>query len=239
MKKQIITMVLLLATTAVMAQGEKGRWSVIPRVGMTLSDYLGDDDEKYNSRTGFGGGVEAEYTINKRLGISTGLLYTMQGARFTEWATFKSSSFDLKADDAKIRTQYLGIPLMGNLYLMKGLALKAGIQVDFLLDAKASVHVKGNYYMPDFSDNMTSYDLNDPSAANTVVIPEDRRYKYGIKHNTKDVSVSIPFGVSYEYKNVVLDARYMLGLTKVDDSEDHDDIKNSTFLFTIGYRFNM
>lgn len=40
-------------------------------------------------------------------------------------------------------------------------------------------------------------------------------------------------GISYEYMNVVLDARYNLGLSKV-----HKDLgsKNRSFTFSVGYR---
>ena len=54
----------------------------------------------------------------------------------------------------------------------------------------------------------------------------------------KKVDVSLPIGLSYEYMGVVLDARYNLGLTNVDDSPGHDDsCKNRVFTFSVGYRF--
>lgn len=48
--------------------------------------------------------------------------------------------------------------------------------------------------------------------------------------------LSIPVGASYEYKNIMLDARYNWGVTnmfKVDDLKAH----NSVFQITLGYRF--
>ena len=54
--------------------------------------------------------------------------------------------------------------------------------------------------------------------------------------NFKSFDFSIPLGISYEYENVVLDARYNLGLTKV---ADHSDSKNSVFQITLGYRFDL
>ena len=52
----------------------------------------------------------------------------------------------------------------------------------------------------------------------------------------KKVNVSIPVGLSYEYMNVILDARYHIGLTKV-NKVDGRDSKNKVFTFTVGYRF--
>ncbi len=45
-------------------------------------------------------------------------------------------------------------------------------------------------------------------------------------------------GLSYEYQNVVLDARYNWGLTKIYDV-DKLDSKNSVFQITLGYKFEI
>ena len=48
----------------------------------------------------------------------------------------------------------------------------------------------------------------------------------------KDFNLSIPLGLSYEYKNINLDLRYNLGLT---DATIFTDSKNRTIMLTIGY----
>ena len=48
----------------------------------------------------------------------------------------------------------------------------------------------------------------------------------------KDFNLSIPLGLSYEYKNINLDLRYNLGLT---DATRFTDSKNRTIMLTIGY----
>ena len=52
------------------------------------------------------------------------------------------------------------------------------------------------------------------------------------------VMPSIPVGLSYEYANVVLDARYNWGVTKVADLGDNSP-KNSVFQITLGYKFDL
>lgn len=52
----------------------------------------------------------------------------------------------------------------------------------------------------------------------------------------KSFDFSIPVGASYEYRNLVLDARYNWGLTKVFKDANS---KNSVFQITLGYKFNM
>ena len=50
----------------------------------------------------------------------------------------------------------------------------------------------------------------------------------------KTFDFSIPLGVSYEFSNFVIDARYNLGLTKIVDV-DGSSSKNSVIQFTVGY----
>ena len=55
----------------------------------------------------------------------------------------------------------------------------------------------------------------------------------------KSVDFGIPVGLSYEYKNISLDARYYFGLTKIDKTENPDTAKNRYFSITLGYRFHL
>ena len=67
---------------------------------------------------------------------------------------------------------------------------------------------------------------------------------------TKTVDFSIPMGISYEYKNFVVEGRYNLGVTKVFKDKELNiggesidlsgtDTKNSVFQFTLGYKFEL
>ena len=50
----------------------------------------------------------------------------------------------------------------------------------------------------------------------------------------KTFDLSIPVGLSYEYQNIVFDARYNIGVTKVADDWDH---YNNVIQITVGYKF--
>ena len=129
-------------------------------------------------------------------GISGGLLYSMQGAK-------------VKDTDAKMKMDYLNIPILANVYVAPGLALKAGIQPAFNLSNKVSV------------DGVTvDYDKYAPNGA-----------------KVKSFDFSVPVGISYEYMNVCLDARYNIGVTKVSDFDDAGC--NSVFQLTLGYKFSL
>ena len=52
----------------------------------------------------------------------------------------------------------------------------------------------------------------------------------------KSFDLSIPFGISYEFSNFVIDGRYQLGLT---DTSNGGSSKNSVFMFSVGYKFSL
>ena len=54
--------------------------------------------------------------------------------------------------------------------------------------------------------------------------------------DVKGFDLAIPVGLSYQYQNIVLDARYNWGVTKITDGADS---KNSVFQITLGYKFSL
>lgn len=107
--------------------------------------------------------------------------------------------------DETIKLDYINIPILANIYVTKGLALKVGVQPGFNVTHKYKVE-KGSASASDDIDGVKSFDF------------------------------SIPVGASYEFSNLVLDARYNWGLTKVFKDANS---KNSVFQITLGYKFNM
>ena len=106
----------------------------------------------------------------------------------------------------------------------------------------------------DSDHNWNTDYLNIPILANYYIIPGLAvkagiqpgiltRAKYG-DHDYKDylesLDISIPMGLSYEFSDFVIDARYDLGLTDILKSEKgmHWDAKakNSVIMLTIGYK---
>jgi len=56
-----------------------------------------------------------------------------------------------------------------------------------------------------------------------------------IKDGCKTFGLTIPVGLSYEISNVVIDARYNFGLTKI--AKEGGNAKNSVIELTVGYKF--
>lgn len=116
----------------------------------------------------------------------------------------------------KADLDYVQVPVMASCYLLPGLALKAGIQPGFKMRAKAK------------SDDAT-IDLDD------IFILANQLTSDDVKVSKFDLS--IPVGLSYEYRNIVLDARYSWGLLKVINVGDA--FYNRCFMLSLGYKFEL
>ncbi len=118
-----------------------GKFSVIPRIGVTLANWSGltletldgtSLESKYQA--GFMGGVDVEYRINKSLGITLGAYYARQGMRFPDCELTENAE---KGEYTGIKNHhvnldYIQVPLMLKAYLVEGLSVNAGVQVGFL-----------------------------------------------------------------------------------------------------------
>lgn len=176
MKKFLASALMLLAaSTTTFAQNAVGSFSLQPKVGISIADMT--DTRGTTSRIGFVGGLEGEYQASDIFSLSLGVNYSQEG-------------FKMKNSDNKIKLDYINVPILANVYLTKGLAVKVGVQPGF--NVGNSVTVDGNT----MSSSKKDYD--------------------GIK----SVALSIPVGLSYEISNVVLDARYNWGVTKAFDGLD-------------------
>lgn len=109
------------------------------------------------------------------------------------------------------KTDYINIPVMANVYVADGLAFKLGIQPGINVNSSYSASAQGVSVSGNLSD-------------------------FGVKVQTVDLS--IPVGLSYEYNNLVFDARYNIGVSNI-VKDDVDKSKNSVFQFTVGYKFDL
>ena len=112
--------------------------------------------------------------------------------------------------DQKTTMTYLNVPLLANYYVAPGFAIKAGIQPGFLLGRKSKGSEK-------------------------VLLIQWEDYEITDTEGLKKLDLSIPIGLSYEFSNIVLDARYNLGLTKIIEDVK---AKNSVFMLTLGYKIS-
>lgn len=169
MKKFFAIAAMMLASVGAFAQYSTGDVTIQPKVGLNCSS-LTEDDADY--KAGFVGGLELEYHVSPLIGISGGLLYSMQGCKAKD------------IDDAKINLDYINIPILANFYVAKGFALKAGIQPAFNVSNKVKyqgVSVDYDKYAPDGA-KIKTFDFAIPVGAsyeyqNFVL---DARYNIGV-----------------------------------------------------------
>ena len=182
--------VMMTAALTASAQMEEGTFSFMPKVGYNHADISGGKDFVDN-KGGVAAGFELEYKVASWFGISAGAMYEQEGWKYKEGSE-------------KQENEYINVPVMANVYVAPGFAVKLGVQPGFKVNAEASAKQGSNAISADNSSQFNSVDF------------------------------SIPVGVSYEFSNVVLDARYNWGLTKTFKDLDN---KNTVFQFTVGYKF--
>ena len=191
MKKFILLAAIMMASINVFAQHAPGSLTLQPRIGFSAADFSNTSDTK--ARVGMVVGPEFEYTMSDRFSLAFGINYSQQGA-------------ELDKTNVKYKMDYITVPVVANFYVLKGLALKAGVQPGYNISSK----MEANSSKVDFEDSVKKFDL------------------------------SIPVGLSYEFYNFVIDARYNLGLTKMfDESKVNLDSKNLAFQLTLGYKFTL
>ncbi|MBR4389159.1 MAG: PorT family protein [Prevotella sp.] len=229
MKRLFLFCLTVLFFSLAQAQEKPGTLSVIPHVGvsvanltdfnwtegMRLVDHFGSISSNY--KPGFTGGVQMEYQATEVFSASAALLYSMQGTKYPDFMVDNEDGTAEGVANLRMDLHYLNVPVMLNAYVLPGLALKTGLQIAFLLDGR-------------LKQESTPVTI-DEEGAKTYGETEDKETKW---NDLKSFDISIPIGLSYEFENVILDARYNLGITKIHSDYDW---RNSFFTFTVGYRF--
>ena len=186
----------MLATVSVNAQ----QMFIKPMVGGTLATLTGDT-EGNKMKLGLVAGAEFGYNINDMFAVTAGALVSLQGSKFDDNSYQK---------DVTTNLTYLNVPILANVYIAPGLAIKAGVQPGFLLSRKTK--------------------LDELIGSGTWTSVE-----HTSTDGLKKVDFSIPLGLSYEISDFVIDARYNLGLTNINDTDSYKS-KNSVIMLTLGYK---
>ena len=235
MKKILIFLaVTVLSAMAATAQNKVGEFSLKPMIGINVSDLSSDEEVDYKAKVGFTEGMEAEYGVTPWLGVSLGAIYSQQGAKYN--ATLEELGINENGQEVlvklsmtgKLKADYINMPLLANFYVWKGLAVKIGLQVGFLVNDKMNALVEMAAVTKPVFDVLT------PLSENVFT-----SYSFEESDICKSVVFGIPVGLSYEYKNITLDARYYFGLTRMDDVEDDAPARNRCLSITLGYKFKL
>ena len=242
-----MTAALMAAVVRVSAQEAKGTFTVQPYVGVTCSTIA--NMEMYNLDSSQGGkkldefvnggmifGAEFAYQLYDVVSIAAGVNWSQQGMAWEKYDSSSRLENDLQSQALgtvsvrnlrvrhKVELGYVNVPLTASVYLISGLAIKAGVQLGILTNAREMTRFRGD----------------------GVASGRDMDYNMEIARSIWDdcrkLDFSVPIGISYEFKiPIVIDARYNIGVTRVNKEkiEGQSDWKNGTFRLTVGYKFKL
>lgn len=234
MKKTVFTLLLVVVALSAAAQEKIGSITVVPRVGVTLANMTNNDmgignadaTLKSKSKAGFVVGADVWYQATENVALSAGVSYSSLGCKYDNFDLLREqpsvSDEEIKYTaytDNYTTLNYVAVPIMAHLYVTKGLAVKAGVQAGYLTGVKTA------FTTCDFTQNRTTGVRTFAQAA--------VENKETSKEGYSKTDFCIPVGISYEYMQVVLEARYNFGLSKVNSELNS---RNRAFTFTVGYR---
>lgn len=234
MKRLSFLVAVLTVSLMTLAQPSAGSFSLIPRLGVNFANMTNNEvvvtldanpqnDKTLKSRIkpGLLAGIDVEYQATDHVSVSLGLHYSQQGSRFPDFER-KEGEFVEGYSDWHTDLDYLNVPLLLGYRIANGFSVKAGLQLGMLLSAK---------------DHMATTD---------IILQEGGGREQGkaveqttdLYDDCKKVDFSIPLAVSYEFENVVLDARYNFGLSRIHQL-DIVKSRNSVVQLSVGYRFQL
>ena len=231
MKRFSFLVAVLTVSLMTLAQPSAGSFSLIPRLGVNFANMTNDEvvvdlmqqehTLKSRIKPGLMVGFDAEYQATSDLFMSLGLQYSRQGSRFPDFER-KDGEFVEGYSDWHTDLDYLNVPLLFGYRIAKGFSVKAGLQLGLLLGGKEKMS---------YTD-ITILDGGTRKQGNAVPLETD------VKDVYKSVDLSIPLALSYEFENVILDARYNFGLTRIHQL-DAVKSRNSVIQLSVGYRFQV
>ncbi|MCI6160372.1 MAG: porin family protein [Prevotellaceae bacterium] len=233
MKNHIVLLCLMFFASAfaVRAQKSPGTLTLYPRLGVNFSKFAGDklyttlentpsEDDALEAKykTGLTLGAELQKQLTSNYAVSIGLLYSNMGTSFEDHID-ASGELVMESSHFNISMHYAQVPLMLNAYLARGLAVKLGVQANFLIDARShtvwnKMDRKGN-----------------PAAESHQTLESSVRFLF------RNFDVSVPLGLSYEYRNFMLDLRYNIGLMRT--YKEYFSPKNRGLVLTLGYGLDL
>lgn len=186
------------------------------KAGGNLSSLSGDV-EGMSFIPGFHAGGFAEIKLSEKFAIQPELLFSLEGGK---------SSFEYEDNMTSMRSEetvllgYINLPVMAKYFVIEGLSLELGPQLGYLVAANSDYEYRSEF--------------------NGIVIEDSG--SEDIKEYMKKTSVGANVGLGYALKNnLYFQARYHLGLSNINDSEDEDGtlakIKNNSFQLSVGYKF--
>lgn len=240
-------MFLCLLAQAGWAQPEKGTFTLQPKVGLTMSTFSGNllrYDAKWH--VGMTAGVETEWQFANEVSLISGLTFRRQGCGFNEKEHYAYDGKIITSELNSLTLDYLCLPIMLGVRAAKRLNLRFGVEFCYTLSAKLRQREYGR--VAENTDNNVWQPGMDESLF--VWHKVSNRYSVDAKDEFKAMSLNIPLGLSYEFRNVLVNLTYHLELLRAtggsifenDEPFEYPHIEkkhltNHCIELTAGYKF--
>lgn len=113
--KKIVLCLLLLTGTLTYAQ----RFNLGVKAGVNFSTLTGDTETDLENKTGYHIGAIAELGLNDKFSIQPELIYSTQGAKWK---------------DVDFKINYINVPVLAKIYVVKSFSVMAGPQFGYVID---------------------------------------------------------------------------------------------------------
>ena len=205
MKKVILSSLLgLFAIIGAKAQADSDLVQIGVKGGVNFANLTGDDIGDTKTRTSFNAGFVAEIPFSERFSIQPEVLYSGQGFDIKQ---SEQNNFLDNDQNVEYQLDYIQVPLLAKIYLVKGLNVQAGPQIGFKINEEIDAQP---------NDDAGDIDLEDIS-------------------ETEDIDISLAAGVEYKFDSgFFIQGRYNYGFTEL--IKDYD-IHNSVYQVGVGFMF--
>lgn len=234
MKTNALLLLCSMSLSGLHAQSPQGTFSLIPTLGATLSNITNESvvfgssattvPSDGNTKLGVGAGIDLQYQMTPIVAVSVGAAFQQGGCTYhdSDLSQAAPGTYEVYQNSRTI-INYLAVPLTAHIYVAQGLAVNIGLQPAFHLS------------------NKTRSDIS------SVTIGKDGSYTYSTdirkidQENSfvRDLNMSIPVGISYEKDHVVVDARYVFGLSKIYKEPLDNNNRTRAFILSAGYKFDL
>jgi opacity protein-like surface antigen len=168
-----------------------------------------------DSRNGIAAGAFVGFQIAPNFIIQTEFLYSQKGAKYDTTLTLEGITGDV---EIMLKFDYIEIPVL----LKYAIPLQGNVRPTLFCGPALAIKSASKL-------KITASAMGQ-SASETIDIEEVKSTDFGLVFGG---GIDIAAGRG----KIVLDGRYTLGLSTVDDSPLNDDIKNRAFSVTAGYAF--
>jgi hypothetical protein len=205
MKKTILSLIGFFLLIAGFAQV-----TLIPKAGITISDFkMGENQENISTLTGLTGGVAVNFTISDLLSVQPEINFIQKGAT-VDFTRMQNDIREVRKWQAHIN--YIEVPLLARFTFYNELGmlyLNAGPTFGYGLGGKTTFTYR-------WEDPSEPYGETTKGNVYFKDEPEEHPWQDVYLKRRTDVGFQFGGGIIF-FRKVMLDVRYGLGLTKLDD----------------------